>query len=133
MKFTHAGGVVFKREGDKTYYLIISSSDGENWVLPKGHIEFGETLQETALRELLEEVGIVGEIVAELSTQSFKRIDELINVQYFLIKKLKDGKAIEIRSVQWLEEKTALKLLSFEDNRKVLSKGARVLESLKKK
>ncbi len=36
------------------------------WCLPKGHIEPGETLSETAAREVAEETGITGRVLAEL-------------------------------------------------------------------
>ncbi|MGH3428742.1 MAG: NUDIX domain-containing protein, partial [Mycobacteriales bacterium] len=44
------------------------------WALPKGKIEQGETLERTAIREVQEETGITGEIIAPLG-----------NVQYWLI------------------------------------------------
>ena len=130
MKLTHAGGVAFYRKGNQTFYLVISSSDGAHWVLPKGHIELGETPKDAALRELQEETGIIGEIVAELSTQHFKILDKKIYVQYFLISKLSYSKAMENRSIQWVDEQTALQLLSFEDARKVLRKAANVINQL---
>jgi 8-oxo-dGTP pyrophosphatase MutT (NUDIX family) len=38
------------------------------WCLPKGHLESGETLQEAAVREVAEETGIVGRVLAALGT-----------------------------------------------------------------
>jgi hypothetical protein len=49
---THAGGVTFRKSGDRTLYLIVSSSDGAHWVLPKGHIEPGELFCRTSLNLL---------------------------------------------------------------------------------
>lgn len=51
------GGVVFTRSGDEIRYLIIRHTGG-HCGFPKGHIESGETEQETALREIYEEVGL---------------------------------------------------------------------------
>jgi 8-oxo-dGTP pyrophosphatase MutT (NUDIX family) len=38
------------------------------WCLPKGHIEDGETLEQTAVREVAEETGIMGRVLASLGT-----------------------------------------------------------------
>jgi 8-oxo-dGTP pyrophosphatase MutT (NUDIX family) len=131
MKFTHAGSVVFQQTGNQTSYLVISSFNGSDRVLPKGHIEPHETPEDAALRELREEAGITGEIVAELTVQHFKVLDEIIYVQYFLIRKLGSIEAKENRSIQWLDEKNALEALSFEEARTVLKKAVEVINVLK--
>ena len=51
------GGVVFTRRGEKILYVIIRHRSG-HCGLPKGHMEPGETEQQTALREIQEEAGL---------------------------------------------------------------------------
>jgi len=131
MKFTHAGSVVFKQTGNQTSYLVISSFNGSDRVLPKGHIEPNESPENAALRELSEEAGITGEIVAKLTEQHFKVLDEIIYVQYFLIRKLGTVEEKENRSIQWVDEKNALEILSFEEARTVLRKAVEVVKGLK--
>ena len=41
-------------------WLLIRRGDTGTWALPGGTVEWGETLQETFTRELLEEAGVVG-------------------------------------------------------------------------
>jgi ADP-ribose pyrophosphatase YjhB (NUDIX family) len=48
-----AGGVVLNKSGK-----VLVVSQGDSWSLPKGHIESGETAQDTAVREIKEESGI---------------------------------------------------------------------------
>lgn len=54
-----AGAVVYYCDADQKhlYYLVIQSSGG-HWDFPKGKIEEGETLRQTAIREVKEETGL---------------------------------------------------------------------------
>jgi bis(5'-nucleosidyl)-tetraphosphatase len=54
-----AGAIVFKTvpAPDHRHFLLLDY--GKHWDFPKGHVERGEELTQTALRELQEETGIV--------------------------------------------------------------------------
>ncbi|WP_145194874.1 NUDIX domain-containing protein [Planctomycetes bacterium Poly30] len=59
--FTHAGGVVLRLQpGASPLVLVVRPSSGSRseWVLPKGHIEPGESAEEAAVREVAEEAGV---------------------------------------------------------------------------
>jgi len=126
---THAGSVTFRQSDSEILYLVISSSDGAHWVFPKGHIEPNESPAETALRELREEAGIIGEIVDRLPIQSFEKRQEKVSVQYFLVKGLGSVQRNEKRIIRWEALDAALELLSFEEDKIVLRDGARKLET----
>jgi len=53
------GGVIFflSRTGNREY-LVLRHRQGLHWDLPKGHQEKGESFEETAVREIIEETGI---------------------------------------------------------------------------
>ena len=58
-----AGAVVFRKEGNKIYYLLLHYPSGTRtprnyWDFPKGHIERGEKEIETVKREVKEETGL---------------------------------------------------------------------------
>jgi len=58
-----AGAVVFRKEGNKMYYLLVHYPSGARtprnyWDFPKGHIERGEKEIETVKREVKEETGL---------------------------------------------------------------------------
>src|SRR6185503_20532064 len=108
---THAGCVVFRGAGTEAKYLVVSSSDGLNWVLPKGHIDAGETPEIAAVRELAEEAGVVGVIVERLSIQHYQRGTKDVAIEYFLVRETGATEAIEERVIRWELEPQAFELL----------------------
>ena len=127
---THAGAVVFRKRDDQVLYLVVSSSDGLNWVLPKGHIDPGETPEIAALRELEEEAGTVGEIVAPLSARDFVKNGKDAAVKFFLVREIGATESTEDRTVRWEEEAAAFHLLTFAEAREALTEGAAKMNGL---
>lgn len=52
------GALVYYREQNKEYYLLVQNRNGGHWSFAKGHIEKKETEEETAKREIFEETGL---------------------------------------------------------------------------
>jgi len=128
---THAGCVVFRGAGTETQYLVVSSSDGLNWVLPKGHIDAGETPEIAAVRELAEEAGVVGVIVERLSIQHYQRGTKDVAIEYFLLRESGTTADIEDRVKRWEFEADAFDLLTFDEAKSALREGAEVLRNPK--
>jgi 8-oxo-dGTP pyrophosphatase MutT (NUDIX family)/CYTH domain-containing protein len=57
-----AGAVPFLFKKGILHIVLITSSSGERWLIPKGHLESGMTLEEVALMEAAEEAGAIGTI-----------------------------------------------------------------------
>ena len=57
-----AGAIAFKIVDDSPLILLVrAKKTPDDWIFPKGHIELGETAEETAARELAEEAGVRAE------------------------------------------------------------------------
>ncbi len=85
-----AGGVVVRRDGDRYWVAVereLELDRGNYWFIPKGHMDPGETLEETARREILEETGIseshYHRFLMKTERNSFIG-DEWKNMYYFL-------------------------------------------------
>lgn len=65
-----AGGVVFRKVGEEIQILLIRDRFGKI-TLPKGHQEAGESMEQTAVREIEEETGILGKIITKIDTISY--------------------------------------------------------------
>jgi 8-oxo-dGTP pyrophosphatase MutT (NUDIX family) len=71
---TSAGGLVVQVNGGTAEVALIARHNRAGrleWCLPKGHPERGETLQETAVREVAEETGIQGRPLAALGSVDY--------------------------------------------------------------
>ena len=81
------GAVVFTRAGGKTRYVIVRSLEGI-YGFPKGHMEPGETEEQTALREIREEVGLNVRLIPGFRTEEEhplpKKPGVIKRVTYFL-------------------------------------------------
>ncbi|MGE3855988.1 MAG: NUDIX hydrolase [Dehalococcoidia bacterium] len=58
-----AGGIVFRRAEEGIEIVLVGRVAERLWALPKGTPDAGETLEETALREVREETGLEVRIV----------------------------------------------------------------------
>ena len=63
MEELSAGGVVYRKAAQAYEYLIGKHSGYHKWVLPKGLVEKGESMVETATREVAEEAGVGARVV----------------------------------------------------------------------
>ena len=52
------GAVVLRKNQGRLQVLLIKHINGGHWAFPKGHVEPGETEEQTALREIKEETGL---------------------------------------------------------------------------
>jgi 8-oxo-dGTP pyrophosphatase MutT (NUDIX family) len=126
---THAGGVVYRMSGASPEVLLVTARrDHSVWVLPKGHIEPGETPEQTAVREVLEEAGVTAFIVEFLMTVRQVVFDTPQRIEFFLMEWMAGEAATEGRRVAWLNPDEAIERISFAESRAVLSRARERLE-----
>jgi 8-oxo-dGTP pyrophosphatase MutT (NUDIX family) len=136
-----AGGVVYRRVRGDVDVLLAGRrrSDGEMvWSIPKGQVEAGESVRDTAVREVQEETGIRGEIEVELGEirytyatyggqTSRRRVAK--QVHFFLMRCLGGRFADrdeEMDVVKWVSIESAEATMTYE-NERVLLRRARAL------
>jgi 8-oxo-dGTP pyrophosphatase MutT (NUDIX family) len=104
------------------------------WVLPKGHVEAGESTEAAAVREVCEETGITGRILAPLGTIDYwfsadgVRIHK--TVHHFLLRaaggELSDLD-VEVEQVAWFPLDQASRRLTFADERRLVGRAPGLL------
>ena len=121
MMLTHAGGLVFRRREGEIYYLIVRAKpDPSHWVIPKGHIELGESPEAAAVREIWEETGVQAKIIASLGTTTFIYQGKQIHTVFYLLEYLGETAPQEERESHWGLFEETLALLTFADTREKL-------------
>lgn len=124
-----AGGVVFRRDKDGNVEILLIQDHKDRWTIPKGHIEEGETAQDTALREIGEEAGLHDtEILGWLGKIHFRyrRIDKLVLItqQVYLMRVKTSGEEIQkedwMNGIKWFPFAEALDLIEYEDIGKLM-------------
>ncbi len=131
-----AGAVIFRKKEGKIFYLLLhypsgSRVDKSYWDFPKGHIEKGENIFETARRETEEEAGLKDikfvEGFKEWIKYFFKADGKNIFkiVTYFLAETGTEKIKIspEHMGYQWLAYEEAIKQLSFKNAKEILKKA----------
>jgi 8-oxo-dGTP pyrophosphatase MutT (NUDIX family) len=134
---TSAGGLVVDRTGNRPRAAIIGRLDRRGrllWSLPKGHLEAGESAEDAAVREVEEETGIRGRVVAPLGTIDYwfvaedRRIHK--TVHHYLLEasggELSD-EDIEVDEVAWVPLDELRERLAYAGERRLADTAADLL------
>lgn len=120
-----AGAITVREQNGSTQVLIVQSSkDPQHWLFPKGHIEAGETAEQTAVRELREEAGVLGTIAGPVGSSTYLMGHKTVDVNYFLVRFEGTVQESEGREVRWLSVADARRALTFDDLRRLLDIAA---------
>ena len=123
------GAVVFTRSDNKIQYLLIRNLSGI-YGFPKGHVEPGETEEETALREILEEVGLKITLVSGFRSEDEHPIPQKENtikqIVYFLGEYHNQEFTFqkeELSEALLIDYETAMSLFQFDSSKRILTEA----------
>lgn len=130
MKEISAGGVVFNRK-DGSLEIQLIQDRYDRMTLAKGKMEAGETIEQTALREIEEETGLQGRIIEPIKMISYQYTLPKVGlvdkeVHYYLVERLSGEikpQIEEIQQVYWYAPEDAWKQQKksgYENNDEVL-------------
>ena len=119
-----AGGLVWRRGAGGVEVAVVHRPHRQDWSLPKGKLDPGETFEAAALREVEEEIGLRCRLGRELSPVTYtdnKGRSKL--VRYWLMEP-QGGEFIpnaEVDELRWLIPSAAVELLSYPHDRELVA------------
>lgn len=134
-----SGGLVFRRENGFLEVVLISRLSGKVWCLPKGHVEQGESPEQTAVREVSEETGLQGQIVEKLGDVQYWYYDKwekkriFKTVHFFLLKYIAgdvNNHDREVDEARWFSLDKARSLMTYSSEKEIFEKAAIFLRDM---
>ncbi len=125
-----AGGVLISNND----VFVMRKLNGE-WVMPKGHVESGETPEQAAVREVREETGLEARILARVGQTKYRfRLasgePRSKTVHWYLMAAESRAYSLEptFEEAAFLPMEDAIQRLTFENDREILRQAARRLQ-----
>jgi 8-oxo-dGTP diphosphatase len=132
-----AGGVIYRRQAGAIEIALIKVRN--RWGLPKGHVEEGESINDTAVREVREETGLEGRVSKKLgdirySYRDRRSAEEPVRiykrVHFYLLRYLKGDVRDhdhEVDEARWFPIEEAIRNLKFPTERKMVYRALGIL------
>jgi len=119
-----AGGLVWRKTFLGIRIAVIHRNRYGDWCLPKGKPEAGETLKETALREVQEEIGCTVRVADFAGTTRYEvngvpKIVSFWHMEFIDEGTIKDLE--EVERVVWLSPRKALQRLDYPEERRLIA------------
>lgn len=131
-----AGIILFNKKMSKVY--MIHNLERDEWLLPKGHIEDGESVIQAAKRELVEETGymefvVLGNNPCHVSDFRFKDKDGKMarkQISFFVAIILSKKRTGKDQTGEWLTLKKAKDVASYDDVVDTIDRGYEYIKSI---
>lgn len=120
-----AGAVVVRPTADgDVEILAVHRPKYDDWSLPKGKLDDGETFEAAALREVEEETGWRGELASELPAVRYRDRNGHDKIVRYWLMTPTDYTGFspndEIDAVRWIRTDEAAKLLTYDADRRLV-------------
>jgi 8-oxo-dGTP diphosphatase len=119
-----AGGLIVRRQAGQLEVALVHRPVHQDWSYPKGKLEEGETLEDAAQREVLEETGLICRLLRFVGhTDYIDRKGRPKVVAYWVMSAVA-GTFVpneEVDELRWVDVATAGGLLSYERDRELLT------------
>lgn len=118
-----AGAVAHRPTKKGIRILLVHRPRYGDWTLPKGHLEGEESYQEAALRELVEEAGVEGELGPLVGSIAYRVQRKPKVVRYWLVESgsIRFRPNAEVDEVMWTSPRKAIDRASYDNDRVVIA------------
>lgn len=127
------GAIVARKTESGREILLIRHVNGGHWAFPKGHVEKGETEEQTALREILEETGLTVTLdtgFRTVVTYSPKR-GVMKDVVYFaaeVVGGVAQMQVEEVSDMRWVALSDTDAYITYENDRNIIAQYRKYME-----
>lgn len=122
------GVIVYRNLLNEIEFLAVKSKGNGHWGFPKGHMEKGETEEQTAIREVFEETGLDVTLLDGFRTKIEYKLAEKIHKEVIFFIGVSSEKLVriqyeEIEEFMWLNYCEMKEILTFENSKQALVKA----------
>jgi 8-oxo-dGTP diphosphatase len=118
-----AGGLIVRRQSGQLEVALVHRPVHQDWSYPKGKLEEGETFEDAAQREVLEETGLICSLLRFVGHTDYTDRKGRPKVVAYWVMSAVAGTFVpneEVDELRWVDVAAAGRLLSYERDRELL-------------
>jgi len=123
LRFEQSAALPYRGKGDRLEVLLVTSSRGRRWVIPKGFVERDLSPAESAAKEALEEAGVEGRLgLKALGTYTYEKWGGVCEVEVFplRVKRVRNRWEEDFRQREWVSVEEAVRRLVGDELRRIV-------------